>query len=350
MQRLLVGLVALFFAAPLWGAEQSFNFSDTPTNTLPTNCTSIVGGVGKPGTWKVILDDVPLPIAPINPGAPKTGTEAVVGQFAWDATDEHFPMLVLGNDAYVNFTFTTRFKIVDGLTEEMAGVAFRLQDERNYYYVRASALGNTFYFYTVTKGVRSNPIGNKMTIEKGVWHDLSIQCEGAKIHIQLDGKEALPELTDPTFSSGKIALWTKSDSISYFTGAKITYTPKEPFAQLMIRDAMKEYPKLIGMKVIVLPQDAKMTQVIASNDEKDIGKAGDDTDINVINKEVNYYLRVKEVVYVTMPLRNKNGDTVAAVRFAMKSFPGQTEDNAVGRAVPILKAMQLRASSVDSLY
>jgi hypothetical protein len=51
-----------------------------------------------------------------------------------------------------------------------------------------------------------------------------------------------------------------------------------------------------------------------------------------------------------MPLRDRNGDTVAAVRFVMKSFPGQTEENAVLRAMPILKSMQLRASSVDSLY
>ncbi|HEX3800712.1 MAG TPA: family 16 glycoside hydrolase [Verrucomicrobiae bacterium] len=351
MQRLIVGLVALLLAAPLWAAEQSFNFSDMPTNLPPTNCTSIVGGEGKPGNWKVVLDEVPLPIAPINPGAPKTGSQAVVGQFAWEATDEHFPMLVLGKDTYANFTFTTRFKIVDGLTEQMAGVAFRLQDERNYYYVRASALGNTFYFYTVTKGVRSNPIGNQMTIEKGVWHTLSIQCEGAKIRILLDGKEALPELTDPTYSSGKIALWTKSDSISYFTDMRVNYTPREPFAQSMVRDAMKEFStKLLGLQIVAVPPDAKDARMIASTDEKEIGKPGEATDLDVINKNVNYYLRDKGAVYVTMPLRDRNGDTVAAVRFAMKTFPGQTEDNALERATPILKALQLRASSVDKLY
>src|SRR5271154_6595951 len=113
MQRQIVGLMALLVAGPLWGADQSFNFSDMPTNQPPTNCTSIIGGEGKPGNWKVILDEVPLPLAPLNPNAPSMGTQAAVGQFAWDVTDEHFPMLVLGNDSYANFTFTTRFKIVD---------------------------------------------------------------------------------------------------------------------------------------------------------------------------------------------------------------------------------------------
>jgi len=50
-----------------------------------------------------------------------------------------------------------------------------------------------------------------------------------------------------------------------------------------------------------------------------------------------------------MPLRDRNGDIVAAVRVTMKSFPGQTEENAVVRAMPIVKEMQQRASSVNSL-
>ena len=51
-----------------------------------------------------------------------------------------------------------------------------------------------------------------------------------------------------------------------------------------------------------------------------------------------------------MPLRDRNGDAVAAVRFVMKSFRGQTEESALVRAMPILKSMQLRASAVDSIY
>ncbi len=351
MQREILGLMTLLAAGPLLGAERSFNFSDMPTNQPPAGCSSLLGGEGKPAVWKVIMDEVPLPLAPLNPQAPSTGTQAVVAQTAWDATDEHFPMLVLGKDSYADFTFRTKFKIADGLTEQMAGVAFRIQDERNYYYVRASALGNTFYFYTVTKGVRSNPIGNAMKIEKGVWHELTVECAGPKIHIFLDGQEALPLLTDPTFSAGKIAFWTKSDSISYFTDTHITYTPREPFAQLMVRDVMKQNPRLLGVKILMVPPKATEVRLVASNDEKESASPGEKTDASgVINKGVNYFRRDKEVFYVTMPLRDRNGDAVAAVRIVMKSFPGQTEDSALIRATPILKEMQLRASAVDSIY
>ena len=78
---------------------------------------------------------------------PRTAKKSVVAQLARDTTDNHYPMLVLGDERYGDFTFTTRFKMVDGDTEQMAGVAFRIQDENNFYVVRANVLGSTFYFY-----------------------------------------------------------------------------------------------------------------------------------------------------------------------------------------------------------
>jgi len=293
---------------------------------------------------------MPLALAPLSTNASATAPKSVVAQLDWSTADEHFPMLELDTNSYGDFTFATKFKIVDGVTEQMAGVAFRIQDERNYYYVRASAMGSTFYFYKIVKGQRSDPIGNDMKIEKRVWHELSVSCEGENIHVMLDGKEALPVMTDPTFAAGRIAFWTKSDSISYFTDARITYTPREPFVQTMVRDVMKEYPHLLGLEVLMTPSKGGAVRLVASNNEKEIGGPGETTDDDVINRGVNYFRKDKSAVYVTMPLRDRNGDTVAAVRFVMKKMPIQTEENALVRAMPILKQMQLRASAVESLY
>ena len=342
-----LGLIA--FAGPLIAAERSFDFSEAQTNQTPPGCFSTVAGVGKPGDWRIIQDDVPLALPPLSPNAPGTYKKNVVAQLAWDATDEHFPMLMLGDETYGDFTLTTRFKIVDGLTEQMAGIAFRVQDEKNFYVVRASALGGTFYFYKFEKGVRFPPVGNNMKIEKGVWHDLILECKGTSIHIMLDGREAMPTINDPTFSWGKIGYWTKSDSITHFTGTRIVYTPREPFAQILVRDTMKQHSRLLGLKVSMLLPKSTEPRLVASDKEQEIGQPGEPTDANVINLGVPYYRKDKDLVYVTLPLRDRNGDAVAAVRVIMKSFPGQTEENAVVRAMPIVKAMQERASAVDSL-
>jgi Domain of Unknown Function (DUF1080) len=257
----------------------------------------------------------------------------------------------LGKDKYTDFTLKTKFKIVDGVTEQMAGIAFHIQDEKNFFVARASVLGSNFLFYKVEKGVRGQMVGSKMEIKKGVWHELTIECNGAETRIMLDGKNAMPSdigVNDATFLSGKIAYYTKSDSISYFTDTRITYVPKEPFAQRMVKDAMKEYPRLLGIQVYASPR-AKETQIIASSDEQDIGKAGGKNEADVIANGTPYYDKEKEMVSVMLPLRDRNGDVEAAVRIRMKSFPGQTEENVFVRATPIIKAMQDQAVTVNSL-
>jgi hypothetical protein len=40
---------------------------------------------------------------------------------------------------------------------------------------------------------------------------------------------------------------------------------------------------------------------------------------------------------------------MAAVRVMMKAFPGQTEENAIIRAAPIVKDIQARAHALDDL-
>jgi hypothetical protein len=50
-----------------------------------------------------------------------------------------------------------------------------------------------------------------------------------------------------------------------------------------------------------------------------------------------------------MPLRDRNGDPIAATRLVMESFAGQTQQNALARARPIVKEMQARVQSLDEL-
>jgi hypothetical protein len=153
---------------------------------------------------------------------------------------------------------------------------------------------------------------------------------------------------DPTFTTGKVGYWTKSDAVSYFTDTRISYVPKVPFAQRMVKDTMKEYPRLLGVQVYASPR-AKETQIIASSDEKEIGAAGGKHEVDVIENGTPYYDKENEMVSVMMPLRDRNGEVQAAVRIKMRSFPGQTEENAFVRATPIIRAMQDRIVTVNSL-
>ena len=273
----------------------------------------------------------------------------VVAQISVDQTDYRFPLLISDEGSFRDLDLSVRFKAVSGDIDRAGGLVFRLKDPNNYYVVRASSLSNTFRFYKVVNGQRSAPIGPEAIIPSGMWHDLSVECKGNQIRCLLNGKELIPLLTDYSFARGKIGFWTKSDSVSYFTDAKIVYTRREMPAQTLVRDVFKMYPRLLGLKVYVPGADPKTTRVIASVAEKDLGQPGTKSEQAVIGSGQTYYGKEKDSVSVIMPLRDRNGDPIAAVRVVMKPFPGQTEQNLIVRAVPVVKQMQAHVQSMQDL-
>lgn len=332
------------------GAEHRFDFSEMRQAAELPGFRSTVTGKGKPGEWKIILDDVPPLLAPLTPTSTGDTKQAVLAQLSQNPTDEHFPLLVYEDQIFGDFTLTTRIKTVKGVMEQMAGIAFRVQNESNYYVVRASSLGNTFKFYKVLNGDRGPLVGPDIPIPSGVWHELTIECAGNQIRCSLDGKEHI-SVTDKAnaLTSGKVAFWTKSDSVSYFTDAKIVYVPFSSPIQGFVRDVMKKYPRLLGLKVYGPGKQPGTTRVVASKDENDLGQPGTKTESEVIARGETYYGKEKESVSVIMPLRDRNGDPIAAVRVVMKSFKGQTEENAIVRATPIVKKIQEEIRSLDDL-
>ena len=349
MLRSIIALAALLTSHLLEGAELVFDFRQEKVNETPRGFVPLLAGGGSPGEWKIVEDEVPSLLAPLSPNAPRGGKQGVLAQVSRDPADERFPMMVYSGETFGDFTLTTKFKLVSGNTEQMAGIAFRIQDERNYYYIRASGLGNTFYFFKIVNGVRSDPIGNKIPIAKGVWHDLVIECKGTTIRAFLNGKVAIPQLDDKSFVNGKVGFWTKSDSVSYFGDTVINYKPRETLAQILVKDAYKKYPRLEQLKIFAPVNGADDIRIVGSLDPKEVGQSAPKEAFEVISKRGFFYAKGSGEVTLTLPLHDNNGDKVAAVRLVMRSFPGQTENNALARALPVVKSMEVRIQTVKDL-
>jgi len=348
MRNLVLGAFLIFVQAG-FGAERKFDFSETHEGQIPKGFRSAVAGDTNKGDWKVILDDVAPLLAPISSTSRAETKRAVLAQLSGNTADEHFPLLIYEDEDFGDFTLTTQFKTVRGEKEQMAGIAFRLQDEKNFYVLRASSLGNNFRFYKVVNGERGPLFGPEVPIPTGTWHELTVECKGSDIKCSLDGKQIIPTLTDTSFTAGKIAFWTKSDSVSYFTDTKIVYTPREPLAQVIVRDTVKNYPRLLSLTIYVPGPDPKAPKLIASNDSKDLGKLGAKIEEDVIKNGTVYYGKEKGTILITMPLRDRNGEPIAATRLTMKALPGQTEQSALARAQPIVKQMQVRITTLQDL-
>ena len=338
-----------FFAS---AAEIKINFSDYAAGQTPTNFFSALAGEGRPGDWKIIMDEMPSAFAPLSPQAaasPVKNERAVLAQLSREQIDGHFPMLIYLGATFKDFKLTTRFKIIGGVMEQMAGIVFRFQNESNFYVVRASALGRNLRFYKVVNGQFADPSAPlSLNISTNVWHTLTVQCEGNQINCALDNA-VLPSIQTPeTFASGKIGFWTKSDAVTYFGDTTIDYTPVIPPAQRLVQNILAEQSRLLDLRLYAL-DEKKSPRVIAAKDEKEIGKTGGDAEKKTIADGTIFFGRGKDDVTLTLPLRDRNGDIIAAVCVRLKSFPGETQDAALTRATMIVKEMQAQVLSRSDL-
>jgi hypothetical protein len=343
-------LLCLFMLAwPAAGAELQFNFGDLAANGSLAKFHSELLGGGGPVAWQVLPGKAPSAFAPLPGQAQNTGGGgSVLAQTSQDPTDERFPMFIYDGEKFRDFSFATQFKIVSGLVEQMAGVVFRFQNTSNYYVARVSGLGKNVRFYKVVDGVRSIPIGPGCELAPDTWHQLAVQCDGNQISISLDGRPVMNTLGDNTFSEGKIGFWTKSDAVTYFANAVVNYTPVIPAAQLMVNKVMDEQPRILGLQIYTLGTN-NTASVFASNDPSERGQPGTDAEVTAIHDGTTFFGRQRDAVYVTMPLHDRNGDYIAAVRVKLKSFFGETQNNAVLRATMVLNIMEGLCTSAEDL-
>jgi hypothetical protein len=169
-------------------------------------------GQGKPGQWTVASD--------------QTSFEGrVIEQSSADRTDYRFPLAIFDPIVAKNVDVSLKFKPVAGRVDQAGGIAVRVADADNYYVVRANALEDNVRFYRVVRGRREQIDGMNTKVAGNEWHSLGLKAQGDRFTVEFDGK-TLFTTTDKTFAgAGKIALWTKADSVTRFDQIAINVLP-----------------------------------------------------------------------------------------------------------------------------
>jgi hypothetical protein len=347
--RFLICSLLCVFAGAAFGAEQRFNFSEFPLGAAPTNFQSVLVGQGRPPAWKILMEDAPSAFSALTPQSANHASRAVVAQTSMDGSDERFPILLLSDEIFRNFKFTTKIKMVDGLTEQMAGVVFRFQNSSNYYVVRASALGKNVRFYKMINGQRSAPIGPAVDVSAGAWHSLTVQCEGNQISIFFDDKLVMPPLGDNSLIEGRIGFITKSDAVSHFADPVVNFTPRLPAAQAMVNAVLEKQVRTLGLQVFIAETNRPGTRIIASKFPEEVGQPGDEAERAAIADGTVSFGRERGVVLVTMPFHDRNGEFIGAMRVKLKAFLGEMESTAITRATMILKLMESYCTTAAEL-
>ena len=180
--------------------------------TAPEGFDFVRTGQGGPAQWAVVAD------------ATAVGGRAIE-QTSTDRTDYRFPLAIHEASSATNLDAVIRFKAVAGKIDQAGGVAIRVRDADNYYVVRANALEDNVRFYRVVQGQREQLEGANIKVTPNEWHTLGLRAEGDRFTVTFDGK-ALYSASDKTFAgAGKVALWTKSDSVTRFDQIKVMTLP-----------------------------------------------------------------------------------------------------------------------------
>jgi len=152
---------------------------------------------------------------------PTASQGKAIAQVSADPTDYRFPLAVWQKLVARDLAVSTRFKAVAGAVDRAGGLAVRLLDADNYYVARANALEDNVNLYRVVQGRRQRIAGASVPVSSGAWHTLGLRAEGNRLTARFDGKD-LVTATDRTFAgAGKVALWTKADSVTRFERLEI---------------------------------------------------------------------------------------------------------------------------------
>lgn len=136
----------------------------------------------------------------------------------------YFPYAVAKDvDDFHDGTISVRFKLVAGQLDSCAGILFNLKSNGDYLTVRFNGKEDNVVLWTFLKGKRSfvKKGTENVPLQMNTWHSLEITVKGTNLQASLDGKHLLDyTLAEPV--SGRVGVWSKTDSVSYFDQYTVT--------------------------------------------------------------------------------------------------------------------------------
>ena len=156
----------------------------------------------------------------------------------------YYPVAVLrGVDNFTNGTISMKFKTVAGDADRCSGILFNVKQNGDWLAVRYNDTENNVALWEFHNGIRRNvkfsDRAKPFPLDRNSWHELKLTVDGPSLHVTLDGKDALDytlgtapgpgrngaphadlfpannEVLRPPVA-GRIGLWSKTDSTSYF--------------------------------------------------------------------------------------------------------------------------------------
>lgn len=263
MKTRTIVIAAMLAIAPLRAADVKVDLSREQVGRPPTAFEPMVGTwvVAKDGADTVIMvDGRPWVAAKDNP------TKLLIesARRLYGTTNEelmdnakqfaYYPVAVLKSvDTFSNGTISLKFKTLSGDADRASGILFNVKPNGDWLAVRYNDTENNVALWEFHNGIRRNmrfsDRAKKFMLDPSAWHELKLTVQGADLKTWLDGELALeytlgrqpgpgrnnappnpdlmpasnPVLRPPV--SGKVGLWAKTDTTSYFKDYVVSPKP-----------------------------------------------------------------------------------------------------------------------------
>ena len=139
----------------------------------------------------------------------------------------YFPIAVARDvPNFTDGTLTVKFKMIGGTLDRASGILFNVKPNGDYLTIRFNGTEDNLVLWKFVNGTRSfvKRGTRNAPLELGTWHEIKVVTKGAAVQGYLDG-ELLIEHAWESPISGKVGLWSKTDSMSEF--ADFTVIPEK---------------------------------------------------------------------------------------------------------------------------
>jgi hypothetical protein len=130
----------------------------------------------------------------------------------------YFPYAVARDVSdFQNGEISIRFRLLAGQLDQCAGILFNLKTNGDYLTVRVNGNEDNLVLWTFKTGKRSfvKRGTENVHLNMGDWHRMKIAVNGTQLRGYLDDKLLLEHTLEAPVS-GKVGVWSKTDSVSQF--------------------------------------------------------------------------------------------------------------------------------------
>ena len=119
-----------------------------------------------------------------------------------------------------------KFQIVDGVLDQCAGILFNVKPNGDYLTVRFNGKEDNLVLWTFNKGVRRfvKRGTEEWPLNMRQWYSMKIVVHGTRLEGYLNDRKLL-DYTLPEPVSGKVGVWSKTDSVIYYDDFTVTPQP-----------------------------------------------------------------------------------------------------------------------------